>query len=156
MHSLRSKLSPKSSLNPNEGSKSTRTLIHELQRFQKKADGLYLTMSPSYFINFGGELIQLFGDPHSYDTISLCHPNFISVCLFMDVSLGSLLKKPDFVVLVFSMCDKNLLFLEEPLLASLVGVTARPLALHKLLVHVQDSVLGKLMRNINFIKELIR
>ena len=45
--SLRSKLFPRSSPNPNEctheRSKSTRTLIHKSQRFQNKADGLYLT-----------------------------------------------------------------------------------------------------------------
>ena len=45
--SLRSKLFPRSSPNPNEctheKSKSVHTLIHESQRFQNKADGLYLT-----------------------------------------------------------------------------------------------------------------
>ena len=49
--SLRSKLFPRSSPNSNEcmhgRSKSARTLIHELQRCQNKADGLYLMTPPS-------------------------------------------------------------------------------------------------------------
>ena len=47
VRSLRSKLFPRSSPNPNgctlERSKSARTLIYESQRFRIKADGLYLT-----------------------------------------------------------------------------------------------------------------